>query len=159
VKSGETKEIDKGYKRLMRELKDLKGSAVDVGIFGGKMAGAKSIAQYAIANEFGAEIDHANGARIVIPARSFMRTTVDENRKVYEQAVDVGFTRAAIGGATAKSVLTHLGVIVRRDVKRKIRSIREPANAPSTVERKGSSKPLIDNGDMLRAVDYRTSGT
>ena len=162
--NGETVEKDFGYKRLLGDLRHLKNSYVDTGIFGGrnlKKGKGSSIVDYAFANEFGATIEMNTGRNFTtfvrITERSFMRSTVDENRRKYEMAIDVGFNRIGLGQTTPRAVLTIIGMTVRTDIQRKIRSGPFEPNAPSTVARKGSSKPLIDTGTMRRAVEYKLS--
>jgi len=44
------------------------------------------------------------------------------------------------------------GLLVVRNIRMKMRSVSSPPNSPITVRRKGSTKPWIDEGDMIRAV-------
>lgn len=152
----ETVEIDMGYKKLIDTLSnDVNGSFVDIGIFGGKSPKASSILAYALANEFGATInDTKRGISFTIPERSWFRSTITQNQKHYEDAIDTGLTVIGLGRDTARGVLTRLGLKIRNDLQTKIRDLKEPPNAKSTIRAKGSSNPLVDTRAMTRAVTY-----
>ena len=62
--------------------------------------------------------------------------------------------RIARGEAQLTPELHKLGLMAVADVKLSIASNTPPPNAPATVQRKGSSRTLIDTGDMLGAVTY-----
>ena len=110
----------------------------------GKVSTA-TIAEYATYNEFGMGVDE----------RSFLRSTLDENREKYIERIGKNIGRAIDNGDTEVShVLDDVGERAARDVQKKIRDLREPENAESTIERKGSSNPLIDTGTMRNAISY-----
>ena len=52
-----------------------------------------------------------------------------------------------------KSVVKKAGINLRNEIVKKIHSNIPPPNAPSTIKAKGSSKTLIDTGEMWRSVD------
>ena len=52
-----------------------------------------------------------------------------------------------------KQVVKKAGVNLRNEIVKKIHSNIPPPNAPSTIKAKGSSKTLIDTGEMWRSVD------
>ena len=56
--------------------------------------------------------------------------------------------------ASGFDVLDGIGIVAESDIKQKISSIYSPPNAPSTIAKKGSSKPLIDSGFMLASVSH-----
>jgi hypothetical protein len=150
----ETTEIDKGFKKLVVDLTKVKGSFVDVGLFGGDSPADQSILVYGITNEFGTGEAGVQG-NVIIPPRPFLRSTVDENRRSYEQAIDTGLTQIGLGRQTAESVLTRLGIRIRQDISRKIRDLRYPPNKPSTIETKNSSNPLVDTGTLRKAIAFK----
>ncbi len=147
----ETVVIDRGEKEFMIQLEKIKGSFVDIGIFGGmkRSAGDEvSIAEYALFNELGTESIHE---------RSFIRSTVDKNKSRYKKIIREGLTDIVLGHTTAKRVLTELGIIIQGDIKKTITELRTPANAPSTIKTKKSSNPLIDTGTMRNAIQKRVT--
>ena len=51
--------------------------------------------------------------------------------------------------------LERIGAVVAGAIQQSIRDLRDPPNAPATIERKGSSNPLIDTGFMRLSVSWR----
>lgn len=134
--------VDKGYKAIMAEVARLNSLAVNVGIQAGS---GKGIAERAFFNEYGTK---------TIPERSFMRTAFDENLPDINSTVDrlvAGVLGAKITAQTAASVLgeRHQG-----QIKSNVKSGTFTANSQITIDRKFSSKPLIDTGEMLNSIRY-----
>lgn len=135
-------------------------------------------------HEFGAKINHPGGTpymvtdegavflkkgdaratgvtkphKIVIPERSFIRATIDEKRGDIARL----FERAAKGAIDGKiNLKTGLGLIGEKTVawiKGRIRKGISPPLAASTIARKGSSKPLIDEGQLIGSLTYAVRG-
>lgn len=110
---------------------------------------ALSLAQIATVNEFG-------GGNV--PERSFMRSTFDENRSKYQKRLERFLVQVIDGKIDLDRALGLMGTIVVRDVKVKIRDLRDPPNAPLTIKLKGSSNPLIDTGRMRQSIDFEVRG-
>jgi hypothetical protein len=162
---------DMGFGRILRELTSLEnGAGVYVGIRqkkGSKPAGVRSadgsvkddskttIADIATWNEFGAEIRTGPRAGTKIPERSFLRATVDANGDRYTQLLATQLGAVVDGKQTPEGGLKILGAAAVRDVQVRIRGGISPANAPSTIEAKGSSVPLIDTGRLRQSIDYQ----
>lgn len=153
-------DTDHGFRALLADFAKMDAYAVDVGIqqdVGGEVAedGDITLAGYAAVNEFGS----SDGR---VPERSFLRSTVDENADKYavllEKAVGRAADRIVEGGNAGEAMTTELGKVglrAERDVKRKIRDLKDPPNAASTIARKGSSNPLIDTGRMRQSISHR----
>jgi len=105
------------------------------------------MAQIAAANEFGT--NH-------IPARPFMRTSFDENRQRINNIIANEYDKILAGTSTIKRSLDLIGLFGTDLIQQKIRAIYVPPNAPSTIARKKSSKPLIDFGQMIQSVRHKT---
>lgn len=88
-----------------------------------------------------------------IPSRPFLRKSVDENKDRIDSAI-----RDAVGlmftGGGAKDVYSQIGLFQKDLVQEKILTGSFAPNAPSTIKKKGSSKPLVDTGRMLQSVNY-----
>lgn len=54
----------------------------------------------------------------------------------------------------ARIVLDLMGQGIAGQLRQSIIDTNSPPNAPATIRRKGSSKPLVDTGHMLASVDY-----
>lgn len=105
------------------------------------------------------ELGYAAGG---IPARPYLRPALQKGQR----GNAVLFGRAIQNGFNGKSVeegLELLGTKVEGDVKTAIRNVLQPPLQDSTIRArarrhshgKASSKPLIDTGQMLRAVEGR----
>jgi hypothetical protein len=88
---------------------------------------------------------------VTIPPRPFFRSMIAAKSpgwgasmaKVLKAAdcnLDVAFGRMGEG--------------IRGQLQSSIRDFSSPANAPSTIAKKGFNDPLIDSGHMLNSVDY-----
>jgi hypothetical protein len=105
-----------------------------------------SQAQIAAQNEFGTR---------TIPARPFMRTSFDENINRIQNAVNVEYDNVLSGMSTIRKSLDRLGIFGVGLIQQKIRAIHFPPNSPRTIAIKGSSKPLIDFGQMIQSVRHK----
>jgi hypothetical protein len=109
-----------------------------------------TVAQVAAWNEFGTER---------IPERPALRTGVKRalpgatalNRRTLKLVVD--------GRMAAAQALGLLGEFAVGEVKKAIVAGPWVENAPSTIARKKSTKPLIDTGQALNAVTYVVEGS
>lgn len=104
-------------------------------------------------HEFGAVVQQASH-QIIIPERSFIRSTVDKNNNYKEVIRKLGLALITGKLTTIPDALKVLGEKITSDIKRSIEQGIPPPNAPSTIRQKGSSKPLIDSGQMKNAVTY-----
>lgn len=145
---------DMGWNQVVASIGDLKELGVLVGIQqedgDQESEDGATLAQYASANEFGGKnpetgrLDHP-------PQRSYLRSTTDENEQKYDKALGKQIGRVIDGTLPAKQALGIVGEQAVGDVKRKIRTLRTPPNAESTIAAKGSSNPLIGVPGRLRA--------
>lgn len=121
-------------------------SPASLDIEAGLLDETSQIAEYGFYNEFGTS---------TIPSRSFIRSTFDANRSIYEQMADDAINDALLRGKRLRGGFTKIAVKMTADIKKKITKLRIPPNAPSTVKAKGSSNPLIDTGALRNAVRWR----
>jgi hypothetical protein len=138
---------DKRWQEILELLPEIEGSSVAVGIQSDAGTGKEGtpIAAYAAWNEFGTRS---------APARSFIRSTVDEKTAEWNKLADALISQMLALKVTPEQAFALLGEKAQADIKQKIISLREPPNDPSTINIKGSSNPLIDEGAMLGAVRY-----
>lgn len=136
-----------GWQEILRELAELKKIGVKVGITEGNhiSESGANIAEYAAYNEEGTED---------IPSRPFIRSWVDNNREQINKVMDSAFNSVVSGKRTAEDAMKRIGEFGASGIKKNIVSGGFEPNNPSTVKRKGSSKPLIDTGTMRNAVSY-----
>ena len=98
---------------------------------------------------------HAHGAyTITIPPRPYFRNMIRKNGRTWGAAI-AALLRA--NQYDAAKTLAGMGVTIQGQLQTSIQDLVSPPNAPSTIRRKGSSKPLIDTGHMWNSVDYAVS--
>lgn len=146
-----SRDIDQGYKELVRRVFDLKSPKVAVGIF--EADGAQehdgergtTVLDVAVWNEFGTD---------TIPERSFLRGWFDENIDRAREAMRRLMVQVVEGKITKSRALDLFGLWVQAEIQKRIAQGIPPPNAPSTIENKGSSKPLIDTGQLRSSITY-----
>ncbi len=89
-----------------------------------------------------------------IPERSFMRSTIDGGASKYRRFGRHAAGAIAAGTMTVDQALGQLGAGVVSDIQRTIQRGVPPPNSPITVARKGSSKTLIDEAQMIQALNW-----
>jgi hypothetical protein len=132
-------------KGLKNVAKRLKSGYVTVGVHRkeGQHDGSDlTVAGVAAIHEFGAR---------GIPERSFMRTTVFEQKKKLREALRK-IARGQFHSKNSTVAIKKLGEYLRGKIQAKIVAIRTPPNSPKTINRKKSSNPLIDTGQMLQSI-------
>lgn len=89
-----------------------------------------------------------------VPERSWLRGWIDENRSMIQADLRRGMQRVIEGKLTKEQVASILGVKYVGEIQKRIAQGIEPPNHPDTVKRKGSSKPLIDTGQLRSAITW-----
>lgn len=88
------------------------------------------------------------------PSRPFLAMSVDDNADKINAFLKAQLKLLAQGRTTAEGILKAIGVFQKGLIQEKIKSGDFEPNAPSTIERKGSDKPLIDTGTMRQSVNF-----
>ncbi len=145
-------EHDTGYLDLLKQIKEEwgdKGGSVVVGLPAGESGTSaphqKSLApllKVAMWNEYGTEN---------APARPWLGPGSEiawEN--VSRLAAEYGKT-----GGDFKAFLEAAGQEAANIVKDYVVDLDTPANAPSTIKKKGSDNPLIDTGQMVNSITHQ----
>ncbi len=91
---------------------------------------------------------------ITIPERAFLRNGYDLNKMDVVDNVDPALESVLDGGMEVDKFLEMVGLVLSSTIKDYARDLNGPANHPFTVERKGSSNPLVDTGDMIESITY-----
>lgn len=89
-----------------------------------------------------------------MPARPFLRKSVDENEDKIADFVDAGM-EGLVRGVSAGQFLKNFGVFQKDLIQEKITEGDFVPNVESTIRKKKSSRPLIDTGRMKQAVNYQ----
>ena len=99
---------------------------------------------------------HTNGSPLWrIPPRPFLQPGIEEpaNKKlIVDELSDAAKSYFSQDPAAAHNHLERAGILGANAAKLYITSGNLKPNAPSTVRRKGSSQPLIEFGEMRRAL-------
>lgn len=133
----------------LKKLEELHGLVIEVGFQADQKAddGKTSLAEIAYHNHFGT-VDK-NG-QVLIPARPFMDALSENTDQLYQ------FTGQALEAlSTSREVAEAVGSKAQSIIQDAIRNGDWEPNAPSTVKKKGSDKPLIDTGKMRQGVSIR----
>jgi hypothetical protein len=145
---------DSGMKALADRVKKLHGS-VDIGVFGDQDGEQVIIAA---TQEFGTD-RAGKGHNITIPQRSFLRSTLDEEKDTIRKRVDKAKVDVVTGKLSKKKFLSRLGLWFENKVKAKILAGGDPfiENAPSTVRAKRERGrtlpiPLNDVGRLRQSI-------
>ena len=110
-----------------------------------------------ISNKNADAYDKRTGAHdIVIPARPAFRNFLDSSREKAVQFMAKLMGEVQSGNMKPDAVFAALGLWAQAGIRKSIRALREPENAKSTIRRKHSSHPLIDNGQEINSVTFVT---
>lgn len=133
-------------KKFMKMLEELAELEVRIGFQHGKATedDGTDVCDIAAWNELGT---------VNMPSRPFMRKSVDENEDRINDFVQ-SVKKELISGTPANQVLKKIGIFQKDLMQEKITEGSFAPNAPSTIHKKGSSKPLIDTGRMRQSVNY-----
>ena len=153
--------ISKVKRRVVRKLpKGIKGhTRVKVGFPVGKVD--NQVMMKAIYNHFGTEetVKLTNGSisqSVVIPARPFLSISFDANASEYNSILRSEAKKILSDGKDSGLTMSKLGILAEGHVRTTITNLKEPANAASTIKKKGSSNPLVDSGEMKNATTHLT---
>lgn len=101
-----------------------------------------------------AAIQNWGAPRAGIPPRPFFSNMIA--KKSSEWGPATGALLVANGYDAAKT-LEQVGQAIAGQLRQEIVDTMEPALAPSTIKRKGFSKPLVETGHMLNSVDHEVA--
>lgn len=146
---------DRGADGLLSRLRRAAGARVRVGVLEEATKATReeegsplTLLEVAAIHEFGAP---AAG----IPQRSFIRAGVDT------QLAEIQRVQRALAGQTIRGAITldvaldRLGAKVSALLQNRIAAGIDPPNSAATIARKGSSKPLVDTGQLKAAITWR----
>jgi hypothetical protein len=112
-----------------------------------------TIATIAAVHEFGTT-RAGRGNSVTIPARPFMQPALYQNKKKLGQLSKRFSTEVMTGKRTVKNSLELMGEFMVGNIQKAIDDVEEPPLSAATILAKGSSKPLIDTGQMKNSVTY-----
>ncbi len=139
-----------GVTRVLAEIADklTRPATLRVGFLSeSTYPGGTSVAMVAALNEFGVP-SHGQ------PPRPFFRNLIADKSPEWPEAV-AELLRA--NDYDLERSLDQAGFVIAGQLRESIQKLTEPPLAPSTIAKKGSSKPLIDSGVMIAAVDHEVT--
>jgi phage gpG-like protein len=92
-----------------------------------------------------------------IPERPFLRTTIQANKGKYVQLNRKNLVAVLNKTMTVEQALGQLGAVAAGDVQAQIASGGFAPLKAATIKRKGSSKPLIDTGQLRQSITWELS--
>ena len=139
-----------GAIELLNQAKKMKGSHVSIGVHETEGSetypnGAK-VSEVAFWNEYGT---------VTAPERSFIRSTVDENRRMLNELTKKLLVKITKGDLTTEKALEKLGFLIQTKIQKKILELNDPKNAPRTIAAKGFNNPLVDSRRLWRSIAYQ----
>ena len=144
-------EICKKLKQVMERAKQINQMQLVVGIPNNENSREESEgitnAELAIIHEFGVP---ERG----IPERSFMRSTASEESNNLGQLSKQVLNECLAGNISPYDAYATIGAYFQGKIVEKITDGEFEPNNENTVKRKGSSKPLIDTGQLRASITY-----
>lgn len=151
--SKDVEDRDLGLTKIIRETGKLDGAVLEVGIAAEEGShdggGNLTVAQVGLWMEVGTS---------TIPARPWLSTAIDDNQTRINALIKVT-TEAALDGKDLERRMKLDGERVLTMVQSKIRKGDpdwKPLH-PRTIAKKGSTKPLIDTGQLIQSQTYKAT--
>lgn len=164
-------EKDFGWNNLKKTINKMKGVKLKVGLFGNGGTPEGNLAYRGIIQEAGARIVVTDKMRkflhiigihlkpttkyIIIPKRPFTAGCFDNNKQNIFGLIERWYGDLVDGKLNLKQFLDKIGVMHVSQIQKSIRNGGWSANHPATINEKGSSRPLIDKGEMIQGVKYK----
>lgn len=157
---GELRDIDRGYRALVRRVFDIAKPRIEVGILSGQGAedahaggDELTLIEVAVWNEFGTT-DPRTG-NVHVPERSFIRAWFDEREADLREKLTIGMRKVVKGDLTKELLLRQIAEEAIGQIRQRIADGIDPPNAEATIRAKGSSTPLINHGQLRAGVTSR----
>lgn len=142
---------DRGYRRVVAEVGQTARQKLTVGIHeekGGELHdGEMTVAAIAMIHEFGAEA-------VGVPERSWLRGGIDAGKSRIEMLMRRLGKLILKGRLSSEQAHAMLGEDIVSIIRERIREGIAPPNEQATIDRKGSSTPLIDSGQMIQSIGH-----
>lgn len=140
-------QVEEALKALAKKLEGATRVLVGVPEGAGAYEDGLTIATIAAVNNFGSADGH-------IPARPFLQPAIEKGAPQYQRLAEVMIPKVLTGEMDMTMLLEQMGQLAEGHVKQEITDLDTPPNAQSTIDRKGSSSPLIDTGALRQSIRY-----
>lgn len=125
--------------KILKDIARLDGTVVSAGVMDSKNATKAAI------NEYGTS---------KIPQRPFMRTAVSRHGKSWGEK-SAKSVQSVIKGMPISQVTELVGMQMKSDISSTLTNGPWTPNSVVTIAKKGSSRPLIDTGELRASITYR----
>ena len=89
-----------------------------------------------------------------IPSRSFIRVPIENNIKEITKLIENNHKLVSENSMSAKVALDRIGLKAQNTIKESFRNNDWKPLKRATIKRKGSSRPLIDTGQLIGSISY-----
>jgi hypothetical protein len=93
-----------------------------------------------------------------IPERSFLRSGYDTYINDVMKYSDELLKMVTGGTLSVQQYLDRIGQELSSKIKKYARDLSSPADSYATTETKGTDNPLVDTGNMIEGITWRTKG-
>ena len=134
-------------KRFLETMRQIDGMEVRIGFQAGEAEhDGVDMCEIAAFNELGTES---------IPSRPFLRNSVDNHMNEICKALGAWTLGIVEGRMQPHELMSNLGMLMKGLIQEEIVKGKYVPNAPATIRRKGSDRPLVDTGLMRDSVNYQ----
>lgn len=143
----------KALEKLAKRMAKADGTQVRVGVFGSETHGGAgspiTMVELAAIHEFGSDVAG-------IPERSFIRSTIRDKEAEIAKLLKVAAKGVVSGKVSLVRALNLIGQWAVKEIKSKIVDGAgiPPPLAQATIKHKGSSRPLVDTGQLKNAITH-----
>lgn len=159
------KTVKNEFPKMLSSVKALNNKRIEIGAIEGESAWLAAIHEYgctiivtpkmrAFLHYQGLHLKQSTKA-IVIPERSFLRSSHDENADEILTQSERALGQVIGGKMSIEQYLDMVGRNYVTMVKEYIVELDSPPNHPYTVEQKGSDNPLVSTGGLVESISYR----
>jgi hypothetical protein len=140
-------DIDRGWKRIFKSIDRLDGSFTKVGIQQGTPSNTPGVDMVSVAasNEFGTSS---------IPARPFMANAFEKNKNALYELTKAQYNKVLKEEVGVSQALGLIGEWYQARIQNEITMGSFAPLSLSTILAKGSSKPLIDTGQLRTSIRH-----
>ena len=125
--------------KILKDITRLDGTVVSAGVMDSKNATKAAI------NEYGTS---------KIPQRPFMRTAVSRHGKSWGEK-SAKAVQSVMKGMPISQATELVGMQMKADISSTLTNGPWTPNSPVTIAKKGSSRPLIDTGELRASITYK----
>ena len=135
--------------RIVANVRSMGLNKVEVGLPSGGQHSDTSLSMH----ELGMVHEYGSPTRN-IPARPFIAPPIKDNVEKYKSMMRDQALKLIFRRTTLHNALSLVGEAGKADIQKYMLSANFAPLSAATIERKGSSKPLIDTGQMRNAITY-----